>query len=162
MQRSQSLPIVSVILLCIYLLVACRPATESPAAPRAVILEAVLLLKGHTDSVQSVAFAPDGTTLASGAADGTVRLWDLANAGRPLRVLQGHRFGVNSVAYAPDGATLVSGPPMALRCCGIATMGDRCAIWPFILIGLTAWPLRPMVPPLHQHRVITPSGYRAR
>ena len=34
-------------------------------------------LTGHTDSVHSVAFAPDGATVASGSGDCTVRLWDV-------------------------------------------------------------------------------------
>ena len=43
-------------------------------------------LAGHTGTVRSVAFSPDGTILASGAADGTVKLWDVSVALRPLPV----------------------------------------------------------------------------
>ena len=47
------------------------------------------LLIGHTKAVSSVAFSPDGTTLASGSYDQTVRLWDV-ESGREIHTLTAH------------------------------------------------------------------------
>jgi WD40 repeat protein len=55
----------------------------------------------------TVAFAPDGKTLAAGNRAGDVVLWDLAT--REKRVLKGHKDVVRSVAFSPDGKTLASG-----------------------------------------------------
>ena len=66
------------------------------------------LLKGHTDAVRSVAFNPNGSTLASGSGDGTIRLWD-ATTGQHHYTLTGHTSEVRSVAFNPDGRTLASG-----------------------------------------------------
>jgi hypothetical protein len=84
----------------------------------------------------SVAFAPDGRTLAFGGgtrlelhyynhdlglcipgkADFSVRLWDLVE-NKELRRFAGHALQVESLAFSPDGATLVSGSVDAAPLC---------------------------------------------
>ncbi|HXO08526.1 MAG TPA: AAA family ATPase, partial [Solirubrobacteraceae bacterium] len=68
------------------------------------------ILHGHTDAVESVAFSPSGTMLASASADRTVRLWRVTPQrhyplGAPLRAGQ----PLYDVAFAPNGRTLASG-----------------------------------------------------
>jgi WD40 repeat protein len=65
-------------------------------------------LQGHTGSVNSIAFSPDGNKIVSGSFDHSVRVWDV-KTGKQLRELQGHTGSVTSVAFSPDGNKIVSG-----------------------------------------------------
>ena len=58
--------------------------------------------------INSVAFSPDGVTLASGSSDNTVRLWAVGTW-ELKRTLAGHASAVLSVVFSPDGRTLASG-----------------------------------------------------
>ena len=70
--------------------------------------EELKLLSGHASEVLSVAYSPDGLTLASGSEDNTVRLWNVQNGQHKL-TLEGHEDAVTSVVFSPDGGTLASG-----------------------------------------------------
>eukprot|EP01114_Cavostelium_apophysatum_P022517 TRINITY_DN8175_c0_g1_i1.p1 TRINITY_DN8175_c0_g1~~TRINITY_DN8175_c0_g1_i1.p1 ORF type:complete len:412 (-),score=73.95 TRINITY_DN8175_c0_g1_i1:241-1476(-) len=65
-------------------------------------------LSGHSEAVLCVAFSPDGTKLASGSGDTTVRFWDV-DTNTPTHTCRGHTNWVLSVAWSPDGKKLASG-----------------------------------------------------
>jgi WD40 repeat protein len=62
---------------------------------------------GHEDEVYSIAWSPEGKTLATGSGDNTIRLWDSKTA-RMLRTLEGHGGDVNTIAWSSDGLMLAS------------------------------------------------------
>ena len=58
--------------------------------------------------MSAVAFSGDGTRLASGSYDQTVKVWDAAT-GELVQTLQGHSDAVSAVAFSGDGTRLASG-----------------------------------------------------
>ena len=56
-------------------------------------LQEVNLLTGHTETVSTIAYSSDGSMLASGSYDDTIRLWDTAT-GETINTLAGHEEGI--------------------------------------------------------------------
>jgi WD40 repeat protein len=66
-----------------------------------------MTLQGHERAVYSVAFSSDGTKLASGGQDQTVKVWDVA-AGKLLMTLRGHANHVHTLVFSADNRYLAS------------------------------------------------------
>jgi WD40 repeat protein len=77
------------------------------------------VLSGHTETVTSAVFAPEGDRILTASLDGTARLWD--RDGKPLVILKGYAdtlnlnptlgFGLNGVfsaVFAPDGDRILT------------------------------------------------------
>ncbi len=83
------------------------PPTKRVVPTRAPTWRCVHTLVGHSNAVTSVAFSPDGQTLASGSEDKTIEMWKL-ETGKRWYTLTGHSDWVTCVAFSPDGRTLAS------------------------------------------------------
>ena len=81
-----------------YLSLAWRTHRESPSLARTLV--------GHGRYVLAVAALPDGRVI-SGAADGTLRVWD-PTTGRLALTLAGHAEAIRGLAVTPDGRYAVS------------------------------------------------------
>ena len=76
-------------------------------------------LKGHSGCVNSVMFSPDGTHIASGSDDKTIRVWDVVTGQQINKALRGHRDLVHSVAFHQMEHILYQGLLTRQSGCGI-------------------------------------------
>jgi WD40 repeat protein len=66
-------------------------------------------LRAHGDAIYSIAFSPDGQTLAAGSYDRRVSLWHAPfRAGSAPRICKDHTDAVYAVAFSPDGRRVAS------------------------------------------------------
>ena len=68
----------------------------------------LLSMTGHSGPIYSIAWSPDGQTIATGATDREIRLWN-AETGAERGILKGHGIWVKTLCFSPDGQKLVSG-----------------------------------------------------
>ncbi len=79
-------------------------------------------IEGHSGAILAVEFGPDGRSMATAAADGSAKLWDMSEVRsgniRELSSLQGHSGAVLDVAFSPDGTQIAT-----------AALDDTVKIW---------------------------------
>jgi WD40 repeat protein len=62
---------------------------------------------GHTNSINSAKFSPNGKLIATISQDKTIRIWE-SKSGKLLKSLFGHKSSVKSICFSPDSKLIVS------------------------------------------------------
>lgn len=91
----------------LYCTIAVLLVAIAAAAASADEMPVVTATSGHSLSVESTVFSPDGRWYASASSDATIKLWETAS-GRMIRTLVGHTEKVNSIVITSDNRWLVS------------------------------------------------------
>jgi WD40 repeat protein len=85
-------------------------AAQSPPDMRPVnaVVKMKATLKGHRGTIVEIAFSPDGTTIATGSEDGTVRLWDAQTAEPRATLKLTKKLSWLTLAWSPDSRRLAT------------------------------------------------------
>jgi WD40 repeat protein len=67
------------------------------------------IITGHTSSVFSLQYSPDGRHLISGSRDAHLKIWAVEEAYTLLRDIVAHLFTINTIAYHPSGTFFATG-----------------------------------------------------
>lgn len=93
-----------------------KPAREPSAAPIEQKTDQVdqrgevppcIVLNGHTATVWSAVFSPDGKKIITRSFDKTARIWD-AQSGKELKKFEGHAGDLHSATFTPDGKKIIT------------------------------------------------------
>jgi WD40 repeat protein len=114
-RERRNAPYVLLLFVCVTGAAAPRPAICATCGP--IGRPELYLGLGHTGEITVVAWSPDGRTLATGARDHRVILWDVATA-RPRATLLGHTAHIRQIVWRPDGKFLAT-----------SDEGDRGFLW---------------------------------
>lgn len=68
----------------------------------------ITLLSRHNEFVYSLAFLPDGTTLASTGEDNKIRLWDINTGYQLATIMTADVYDTNALEVSPDGTLLLT------------------------------------------------------
>jgi WD40 repeat protein len=77
----------------------------------------------HEAPLHSIAFSPDGETLAAGSVDHSLLLWNVAS-GKHIAHVKDQRGSINSVAFSPSGQILATGGDGSVILWALANVGQ--------------------------------------
>ncbi|WP_172632083.1 serine/threonine-protein kinase [Dictyobacter arantiisoli] len=87
-----------------------RPILQaSPALVPSPVSPTLLICEGHTDTIESIAWSPDGSRLASVSRDRSIKAWNVHNRDQPLLYSMKLLHEGQAVAWSPDSQWLASG-----------------------------------------------------
>ncbi|WP_258534943.1 WD40 repeat domain-containing protein [Streptomyces sp. PT12] len=87
----------------------------------------MVVLRGHDNYVDDVAWSPDEARVATASGDWTGAVWDVAT-GRRIDVLKGHEGRIRAVAWSPDGRFIATGSDDRTVRVWAASTGEEAAV----------------------------------